>query len=160
MASNLIVLNKIKSTAHIQSIVLPASAYNGYVYVLGTRNSNGTYSVAAPTAVTDEGMVVLLDEDIGYNAEYVSMGDVTFASGEIRRAYHMELGNVISIPQANITATVALGVGKVVVPNAGAAPMECLAAFAGTEVLGFEIEELYTKAGVSMARLRCVRTQK
>jgi len=159
MASNLMILNKVKATAHIADVVAPASTYNGYVVVLGVKGTDGTYTTAAPAAVTDEGMVVIADEGLSYEAEK-TIDDRVIATGEVVRAYQMELGDIISIPQANITATSALADAKVVVPNAGAAKMECLATLAGTEVLAFIIEDLYTKAGVLMAKLRCIRTQK
>lgn len=159
MASNLMELKKIKATQHIVDVVAPASLYNGHVVVLGTRGTNGTYAAAAPAAVTDEGMVVIADIAMSYEAEKL-MNDKVIATSEIVRAYVMELGNVICIPVANVTATAALAVGKVVVPKQGALQMECLAAFAGTEVLGFVIESLYTKAGVAMVQLRCTRTEK
>ena len=158
--SNLIVLDRIGADAQIVDVVCPANAYNGDIVVLGDRNTNGTYDVAAPTAVTDEGMAIILHEDMGYNAEYVNMDDVTFATGAIVRAYIPRLGDQISIPVGNITATVAVAVDNILVPDAGALPLESLAAFAGTEVLGFKVETLYTKAGISMARLRCVKTER
>ena len=159
MASNLMELQKIKATQHVVDIIAPASLYNGHVVVLGARGTDGTYTVAAPTAVTDEGMVLIADIGLSYEAEKM-MDDKVIATGEVVRAYVPELGNVVSIPVANVTVTSALAVGKVVVPKASALQMECLADFAGTEVLGFIIEKLYTKAGVSMVQLRCVRTQK
>lgn len=159
MSSNLMELKKIKATQHIVDVVAPASLYNGHVVVLGAKGTDGTYTVAAPAAVTNEGMVIIADIALSYEAEKL-MNDKVIATGEVVRAYVPELGNVICIPQANITATAALAVGKVVVPKANALQMECLAAFAGTEVLGFIIESLYTKAGVAMAQLRCIRTEK
>ncbi len=159
MASNLMELQKIKATQHVVDVVAVNGLYNGNVVVLGTRGSDGTYSVAAPTGVAVEGMVLVADIGLSYEAEKM-MNDKVIATGEVVRAYVMELGNVISIPVANVTATSALAVGKVVVPKANALPMECLAALAGTEVLAFIIEALYSKAGVAMVKLRCIRTEK
>jgi hypothetical protein len=158
--SNLIILDRIGADAQIVDVVGVSGIYNGDIVTLGTRNANGTYTVAAPTAVTDTGMAIILHEDLGYNAEYVNMDDVTFAAGDILRAYIPRLGDQISIPVGNITATVAVAVGNILVPGAGALPLESLADFAGTEVLGFKVETLYTKAGVAMARLRCVKTER
>jgi len=154
--SNLIVLDRIGADAKYVDVVCPSGAYNGDIVVLGDRNSNGTYDVAAPSAVTDRGMAMILHEDLGYNSEYVNMGDVTFSSGDIVRALILEKGDEISLPVGNITATVTVAVDNILVPDAGALPLESLADFAGTEVLGLKVESLYTKAGVSMARLRVV----
>jgi hypothetical protein len=157
--SNLIVLNKIPATSHWVDIVAPASCANGYIVKLGTQNSTTKcYAAAAPAAVTDKGMAVVLSVPLSYEAQYTE-DDYTIATGDILRAYKMQVGDVVSIPQANITATAALTVGYVVVPVAGAQKMACLTAVAGTEVLVFIIDELYTKAGVSMAKIRCILAQ-
>jgi hypothetical protein len=159
MADNLIIMNKVSATAHYVDIVAPASSMNGYINVLGTKGTDGTYTVAAPAAVTDEGMCVLCDVSLPYEVEKEA-NDYVISTGEVVRALIPSLGDVISIPQSSITATAALAAGKVVVPKAGASKPECLAAFAGTEVLGFVIEKLYVKNSINMAQLRCVRTQK
>ena len=54
MASNLVILDKVKATAHLESIVALSGAYNGYCYELSARNSNGTYTVVVPSAVTQD----------------------------------------------------------------------------------------------------------
>jgi hypothetical protein len=159
MANNLMILNKIKATAHIVDVVAPASLENGHVVVLGAKGTDGTYTVAAPNAVTDEGMAIIADCGLSYEAEK-TVNDRVIATGEVVRAYVPELGDVISIPVSNITATVAVAATKIVVPKASATKMECLNAFAGTEVMGFVVESVYTKNGISMAKLRCIRTQK
>jgi len=156
--SNLIVLNKISATAHIVDVVAPATVTNGNVVVLGTQASDKTYACAAPAAVTDKGMALVMGVNLPYGVEYTE--DLyTITTGEIIRAYIPQLGDVVSIPVANVTATAALAVGKVVVPKATFLKMECLAAVAGTEVLVWIIEELYTKAGVALVKLRCIKTQ-
>lgn len=158
--SNLIVLDRIGADAQYIDVICPNGAYNGDCIVLGDRNSNGTYTVAAPNAVTDVGMAIILHEDLGYNAEYVNMGDVTFTAGTIVRALIPKLGDQISIPVENITATVSVIKDRILVPDAGALPLESLADFAGTEVQGWKVEEIYSKAGTSMARIRCVKTER
>jgi hypothetical protein len=156
--ANLMILKKVKPSAHYVSVSCPASSNNGNVFVLGA-NTAGVYAVTAPNAVTDEGMVILADEGLSYEAQ-LTADEKVFSTGEIVRCLQMELNDVIDIAVSNVTATAALAVGKVVVPKAGVSKMECLAALAGTEVLAFIIESLYTKAGVAMVSLRCIRTQK
>ena len=64
---------------------------------------------------------------------------------------------VVSIPVANVTNTSALGVGKFVVPKAGAMKPECLDTLATDEEVVFVIDELFTKAGVPMVKIRCIK---
>lgn len=156
MASNLTELRKLSATATFVDIVAPAGLYAGDVYVLGTQASNKTYACAVCGAVTDLGMVVAIPVALPYEASKVEK-DYVVATNEVVRAVVPYVGLTIGLAVANITATSALAVGKVVVPNASAAPMECLASIAGTEVLVFEIDALYTLSGVAMASIRCIR---
>lgn len=154
--SNLIILNKIGATDAIFDVVAPANTKNGYFVVLGDQNADKTYACAAPAAVTDKSMVMVLDVPISYEVEKLE-NDYVIATGQVTRTYVPVVGRAVSIPVANVTATAALGVGKVVVPKAGAMKPECLAAPAGTEEVIFVIDELFTKAGVPMVKLRCVK---
>jgi hypothetical protein len=156
MANNLNILHKVSGQASIFDIVAPASTEAGFHLVLGARNANGTYAAAANSAVTDLGMVVVLPVTLPYEVEKTE-NEYVIATGEVTRAYRPYVGMEISIPQANITATAALAVGKVVVPKAAVAKPECLAAPSGTEAVVWAIKELYTKAGIAMARLLCVK---
>jgi hypothetical protein len=152
-------LQRIKATQHIFDISAPAGLYNSNVVTLGARATDGTYSVAAPVSTADVGMVVVADIGLSYEIEK-KMKDKVIATGEIVRAYMMELGNKIGVPVANILATSALAVGKVVVPKAANLQLECLASLEGSEVLAFVIESLYTKNGNAMVLLRCIKTEK
>lgn len=154
--ANQIVLNNLKATASIKNVVAPANTVNGGILVLGVQGSDMTYAAAANGAVTDKGMVIVLEVPLSYEVEKLE-NDFVIATGAVVRAYVPELGDVISVPTANITATAALAAGKVVVPKATAIKMECLADFAGTEILGYVIDQLYTKAGVPMTKLRCIK---
>lgn len=154
--ANQIVLNNIKATASIKNVVAPASTINGSILVLGAQNADKTYAGAAPVAVTDKGMVIVLEVPFSYEVEKLD-NDFVIATGAVVRCYIPELGDAISIPTANITATSALAVGKFVVPKAGVSTQECLAAFMGTEILGYIIDEMYTKAGIPMTKIRAIK---
>jgi len=154
--SNQIVLNNVSATATIYDIVAPAGVKNGNVVVLGTQNANKYYASAANAAITDLGMAIVLDVPLSYEVEKTE-NDYVIATGGIARAYQPYKGFKFSIPVANVTATSALAVDKVVVPKAAALPMECLASAGGTEAIEFVIDELFTKAGVAMVKLRCVK---
>lgn len=156
--ANLFILQKVSGQAHYVDIVAPATITNGNIVVLGTQATDKTYACAANAAVTDAGMVIVCNPNIPYAAETVE-NDTVIATADIARARIPALGDVESYPVANITATVALAVGKVVVPKAAALKMECLAAAVGTEAIIYIIDELFTKAGVSMVKLRCIKAQ-
>jgi hypothetical protein len=154
--ANLINLDKVKASVTIFDVVAPASYANGYLATLGTINTDGTYDCAAPAAITDLGMVVVLAVPIDYNAEHVE-NDYVIATGEIVRGYVPYSGMVFAVPAANITAGVALAAGKYVIPVAGAGKMTSANALGGTEAVAFVITRLYTKSGVSLCELRCVK---
>jgi hypothetical protein len=154
--SNQIVINKMSATTPIFDVVAPASTVNGHLLVLGALGTDGTYTVAAPAAVTDKGMVMVLDVPLSYEAEKTE-DDYVIATGQVVRGYAPYVGMVVSIPVANITATAVLAADKNVVPKAGAAKMECVDALGGTDEVIFIIESLLTKASVSMAKLRCIK---
>lgn len=154
--ANLIILSRVSATNHIVDVVAPASTLNGHILVLGAQGADKTYAAAAPAAVTDKSMVMVLDVPISYEVEKLE-NDYVIAAGQVVRAYVPTVGMVVSIPAAHVTATVALAATKTVVPKAGVAKMECLNAPAGTEEVIFVIDELFTKAGVPMVKLRCVK---
>jgi hypothetical protein len=154
--ANLIVLNKVSATTPIFDVVAPASYANGYLAVLGARGSAGTYTVAAPAKITDLGMVMVLAVPLPYNAEEVE-NDYVIATGEVVRAYAPYVGFTVSIPAANITAGVALAAEKFVIPVAGAGKMTSADDLGGDESVAFVIDKLYTKSGVSMAQIRCIK---
>lgn len=154
--ANLFIEQKVKATAHYVDLIAPAGVTNGNIVVLGTQASDKTYACAANGAVTDTGMVIVCNPNLPYGAEVVE-NDTTIATGEIIRGRFVELGDVESYAVANITATVALAVGKIVVPKATALKLECVNAAAGTESLVYIIDQLFTKAGVPMVKLRCIK---
>ena len=154
--SNLFILQKVSADAHYFDVVAPASTVNGNILVLGTQNTDKTYAAAANVAATDKSMVIVCNPNLPYAAETLENNTV-IETGEVIRTREVKLGDVESYPVANITATAALAVGKAVVPVAGALQMECLAAAVGTESIIYLIDELFTKAGVPMAKLRCVK---
>lgn len=154
--ANLFILNKVKATAHYVDVVAPAGVTNGNIVVLGAQNADHTYAVTANSAVINQGMAIVCNVNLPYGVE-VTENETVIATSDIVRARIVELGDVESYPVANVTATVALAVGTFVVPKATALKMECLSAAGGTETLVYKLEELYTKAGVPMAKLRAIK---
>jgi len=154
--SNQIILNKIGSSDAIFDVIAPASCANGYFVALGTQATDKTYACAAPADVTSKSIVMVLAVPLSYEIQYLE-NDFVIETGAIVRAYAPVVGRVVSIPVSNVTASVALAVGKVVVPVAGAMKGECLADPVGTEEIIYIIDELYTKASVPMVKLRCIK---
>jgi hypothetical protein len=154
--ANQIILDKIGANDPIFNIVAPASCANGYFVALGTLGTDGTYTVAAPAAVTTKGIVMVLEVPLSYQAEYTE-NDFVIATGAVCRAYAPVVGRKVSIPVSNITATATVQAGAYIVPDAGAMKPECLATLGGTEEVIYVVESVYTKAGVSMAKIRCIK---
>jgi hypothetical protein len=156
--SNLVILTKVGGQDPIYDVVCPASTIGGGVLVLGARNSNGTYAAAANGAITDAKMAIVAPVCLPYD-DSLTEHDYVIITGAIERAYIPVKGRTYDIPVANITATVAVAVGKFVVPKATEIPMECKNAVGGTETIQFEVKEIYSKAGVSYASLLCIKDQ-
>ena len=156
--ANLLIMKKVGATAHYIDLVAPAGLENGNVVVIGAKQSDSTYACSANTAVTDDGMALIVDVALPYEVEK-EQNDYVIATGEVVRGLIVSEGDIIDIPQANITATSALAANKVVVPDAAALPMECLASANGDESIIFNIDALYTKNSIAMASLRCIKVQ-
>ena len=154
--SNLIILNKVGSDDPIFDIVAPATVTNGNLVVLGTQNANKTYQCAAPAAITDNGIVIVAAVPLSYEAEKTE-DEYTIATGEVVRAYAPVEGRVMSFPAANFTATATATAGHFVIPDAAALKAEIVASLGGTESCAWIIDEAYTKAGVSMIKIRCIK---
>jgi len=153
--ANQINLDKISGNASIVTVVAPADTTNGSIVTVGTMNSNFTYAAAAPSAVTDSDMVMVLAVPFSYEADYVQ-NDFVIDAGDLVRAYYPHKGMVVSIPVVNITATATVEAGRVVVPTTTVKP-EAKASAGGTETVVFEIERVYTLNSVNMAELKCVK---
>lgn len=153
--ANQINLDKVSATASIITVVAPEDTINGSILTVGDLKDNFTYEAAAPSGVDDDDMVMVLAVPLSYEAENVQ-DDFEIDTGDLVRAYYPYKGFTVSIPVANITATDAVEAGHFVVPTATVKP-EALDAVVGTETVVFEIEEVYTLNGVSMARLKCIK---
>src|SRR6056297_1747684 len=150
--ANQIVLNKIPADASIVSILAPADTTYGSIVTLGDFNVDddyGTYDAAAPSAVTDNGMVMVLTPTLSYEAQY-DENDFSISTGDKVRAYFPVVGMKVTIPVANITATATVEADNYVVPTTTVKP-ECKTAMGGTEAVAFLIDQVVTINGVSMA---------
>lgn len=152
--ANLNILDKVSMGAHYETISAPADLVAGNIVELLTRNSDGTYEVQAPTAITTKRVAIAVPVTLPYSAE-TEQNDYTIATGENTRVLIPEVGQKLSFPVANFTGTPA--VGEYVIIDAAAYKAESVSSLGGTESVIFEIDRLYTKAGVSMLMMTCVQ---
>lgn len=156
MANNLVLIAKQRADQHFVDAVIPASSVGGGFLTLGALGTDGTYTTAAPTAVTDLGMVLLVPVCLPYGAEVLEK-DYVLETGAVERATFVEKGDEYDIPVENITATATVQAGAYLVPDAGAIKPECLAALGGTEAIVMVIKKVFTKAGQSYAKALVVK---
>ena len=154
--ANLNILTKVSSGAHYYDVIAPAGLVAGNAVEILTINTDGTYDVQAPTAITTKGVAISVPVTLPYEAD-VEQNDYAIATGEITRVLVPEVGQKIDFPVANFTATVAVAATKFIILDAGALKMECVNALGGTESIAFMVDKVYTKAGVSMAQIRCIQ---
>lgn len=157
--ANQIILNKIPADARIVTIQAPANTTNGSIVTVGSFDTDaadyGTYAAAAPSAVTDLGMAMVLTPTLSYEAQY-DENDFEISTGDKVRAYFPVVGMKVTIPVANITATATVEADNYVVPTTTVKP-ECKSSMGGTEAVAFLIDQVVTINGVSMAELRCIK---
>jgi hypothetical protein len=154
-----ITLNKISANSHIYDVTCASILSQGNLVVLGTQDNTtnlGTYTVAACSAITDLGMVLVASVPLNYEAEKVE-GDYSLAIGSVGRAYEIAEGMVVTVENAQLTATATATVGHYVIPDASALKMEIVAALGGTEAKVFIIDEATTLNGVAASKIRCIK---
>lgn len=156
--ANLMVLTNIPDDAQYVTISAPASTLNGYLYVLGAKAASGVYAAATPAAITDLNVVMVAAVCLPYAAETVE-NDFTIATGDTVRALVPSLGMEVAIPVANVTATATVAAGAFVIIDASTGKPECVASLGGTESLAFKVTGTFTKAGVAMFNMRCIKAQ-
>lgn len=159
--ANQIILSKVGASDPIIDIVAPSGLKNGHLVVLGTQSSSEkTYASAACSAVTDKSMALVMALPLSYGVEKTE-NEFEISVGDVVRSYIPVLGRVYSFPVANVkgTPTVAVAVGKVLVPDAGQLAMDCKNSAGGTESVVFYVDEVFTKAGVSMVKARCIKSE-
>lgn len=154
--ANLMVLTNVPDDAQYVTIAALASTSNGYIYTLGAKASTGVYTPATPLAITDINTVIAAAVCLPYTAETLE-NDYVIATGENIRALVPKVGYEIAIPVANVTATTAVAAGAYVIIDAGTGKPECVASLAGTESLVFIVTGTFTKAGVAMFNMRCIK---
>ena len=93
----LVFLDKIKATAHIESVVAKDELGAGQFGKLGVLGEDGESRVA--TKATDEASaeVFVAPEFISYGDPSFKLAEAKVKPGNTARAYHLEKGDVISV---------------------------------------------------------------
>jgi len=156
--ANLAIATNFPATTKYFSVTAPASTVNGHFLALTTKGTDGVYAAATPAAITSPSLVMAFAVCLPYAAETVE-NDYTIATGEVIRCFAPELGLEYAIPVANVTATTPVVAGAYVIPTATAHIGNCVASLGGTESVAFIITGTFTKAGVAMFNMRCIKAQ-
>lgn len=154
--ANQMILSKVKATAHYFDAVAIAGLTNGAFVTRTTRGTDGTYTVIAPAAITDMQVGIVCTVPLSYQAERTE-NDFVITSGDIIRVRIPERGDVECYPAANYTATATATAGHYVIIDAATTKPEIVAALGGTESIVYEIKEAFTKAGVAMIKIECIK---
>ena len=154
--ANLNELTKVSMGAHYFDVLAPAGLVAGNAVELLTINTDGTYDVQAPTAITTKEIGIAVPVTLPYEADTVE-NDYVIATGEVTRVIVPEVGQKLGFPVANFTATATVEAGNYIILDAGALKMECVSSLGGTESVIYTIDKTYTKAGVSMVQIRCIK---
>lgn len=103
-------MDKVKATAHIESIVATEDLLNGQFVALGELQADGeTYAVTASGDVSKE-LVVHVSNGLTYEDRTNEL-DFVLKAGKEGRSYVLETGNVMSIDDAVLVK------GDIVVPS-------------------------------------------
>lgn len=90
-------LDKIKSTAHIESVVATDELTNGQFLTLGVLNADGESRVATKATKEEDAEVFLADAPISYGDPHFDLATYKVKPGNTARAYHLEKGDVLSV---------------------------------------------------------------
>lgn len=111
-----VILEKIKSTAHIESVVLEADAKSGIFVELGEKTADGELYKAKPSADTTKELVFLAPVPLTYRDDELET-DFVLKAGKAGRGYVLETGNEIAISADGIEGVAT--VGATVIPAVG-----------------------------------------
>lgn len=104
-------LDKVKATAHIESIVASTDLLNGQFLALGALQADGEARQATPSGDVSKQLVLHASVALTYEDRTNEL-DFVLKAGKVGRGYVLETGDIISIDDAN------LAVGDLVIPSA------------------------------------------
>lgn len=103
-------LDKIKGSAHIESIVANTDLLNGQFLALGALQADGEARQATPSGDVTKQLVFHASVALTYEDRSNEL-DFVLKAGKVGRAYVLETGDIVSIDDAN------LQVGDLVIPS-------------------------------------------
>lgn len=106
--ANYVRLDKIKATAHIESIVATQDLQNGQFLSLGDLQADGEARKATPSADVSEGLVFHASVPLTYEDQTNEL-DFVLKAGKVGRAYVLETGDIISISESAVSGGVVKG---------------------------------------------------
>lgn len=94
---------------NIESIKCASNLSNGNVVALGALDTDQreVFTAVAPTALTDE-VLLHATPEVMYEVGK-SIADFVLVAGKVGRAYHLNVGDIITFADADITGTSAVG---------------------------------------------------
>lgn len=93
-----IVLDKIKSTAHYESVVNDETELKqGQFLTLGVLGEDGETAKATPATGNANADVFLVDAPVSYDDQHFKLDEYVVPAGKVGRAVHLEKGDMISV---------------------------------------------------------------
>lgn len=102
-------LDKVKGSAHLESIVANTDLENGVFVELGALQADGEARLATPSGDQAKELVFHVSVPLTYEDRTNEL-DFVLKAGKIGRAYVLEHGDIISVPVTGVTGgTVSVG---------------------------------------------------
>jgi len=133
-------LDKVKSTAHLESIVASVDLVNGQFLALGALQADGEARSATPSGDATKQLVFHASVPLTYE-ERTNELDFVLKAGKVGRGYVLEAGDIISIDDATLV------VGDAVIPSANGFVKGTPAGLHG-EVIAIEIDAIVGRLAV------------
>ncbi|MEH7210062.1 hypothetical protein V7094_28260 [Priestia megaterium] len=133
-------LDKVKSTAHLESIVASVDLVNGQFLALGALQADGEARSATPSGDVTKQLVFHVSVPLTYE-ERTNELDFVLKAGKVGRGYVLEAGDIVSIDDATLV------VGDVVVPSANGFVKGTASGLHG-EVIAIEIDAIVGRLAV------------
>lgn len=106
--ANYVIMDKIKATAHLESIVATTDLQNGQFVELGALQTDGEARLAIPSGDQAKQLVFHMSVPLTYEDRQNEL-DFVLKAGKEGRAFVLETGNVISINKSAVTGDVVVG---------------------------------------------------
>jgi hypothetical protein len=146
--------------SYVKNAQYTAALSNGSMITLGALVSgqNGVFNAATPTSVTTQEVLIVISPEIidvnGYRIDVTDPTLFTNAANTPFTAYHLKVGDTLTITDDGITGTTVLQ--QYVVPANGASKPAVAADLTGATLLAFQVIE---KPTISVGQVRKAATR-